>query len=113
MTINSRSKNDRLLYFILLLGTFVSPFAATMGQIGRLRYYFMFFAIFCYPIVWGGSTAETKLGWSYSNIFKKNEYLKLITIVFVFVLTIYSYLFFFVDPTWIKKYSIYKTIIFQ
>ena len=102
--------NTRLLFYILLIGTFVHPFAMILPAIGRYAYYFSIFQIVCYPIIWGGSKEQSVLGNRLSSIFESRSIIDLIMLSLIVLMTLYEYSQFFVNPVWIDKFSEYHTI---
>ncbi|MBO5961819.1 MAG: EpsG family protein, partial [Alistipes sp.] len=104
------SSNTRLLFYMLLIGTFVRPFAMILPAIGRYAYYFSIFQMVCYPIIWGGPKEHSALGNRLSSIFEKRRIVDLIMLSLIIFMTLYEYFKFFIDPTWIDKFSEYHTI---
>ena len=98
----------RILFLMLILGTFVVPFASVIPMIGRYMYYFNIFSIVCYPIVWGGVKDRTSL--DNKPIASKNRLWDMGAISVTVLLTLYSYLQFFQNPIWVDKFSTYYTI---
>ena len=70
------------------------PLATIILMLTRLGQYFLIFGILLIPL-------------SFSVI--KSVYVKILLFTLVIFITLYDYIGFFNDPTWIEKYSVYKT----
>lgn len=64
----------------------------------------------CYPIIWGGSKEYSVLGNRLSSIFEKRRIVDLIMLSLIIFMTLYEYFRFFIDPTWVDKFSEYHII---
>ena len=104
------SPNTRLLFYMLLIGTFVRPFAMILPAIGRYSYYFSIFEIVCYPIIWGGSKEDSVLGKRLFSIFESRRIVDLMMLSLIVLMMLYEYFRFFDNPIWIEKFSEYHTI---
>ncbi len=109
-TLYKRSDNVRLLFLILVIGTFVKPFALIVPMIGRFAYYFNIFGIVCFPIILGGEKEKYLQGERLPSLYTPQEYGRLGAIMCIVLITIYSYCQFFQNPVWIEKFSTYHTI---
>lgn len=98
-TISLYSKEIRLLFLLLVIGFFTTPFAIMLPMVGRLSYYFLIISIVCYPTI-----VSTSFVSKYANLCR---YLASFTII---LLTLYSYITFFQNEVWQDAYSTYYTI---
>ena len=88
---NSEGLLSSKLYYI---GFYFIPLATIILMLTRLGQYFLIFGILLIPL-------------SISVI--KSVYVKILLFTLVIFITLYDYIGFFNDPTWIEKYSVYKT----
>ena len=88
---NSEGLLSSKLYYI---GFYFIPLATIILMLTRLGQYFLIFGILLIPL-------------SFSVI--KSVYVKILLFTLVIFITLYDYIGFFNFPTWIEKYSVYKT----
>lgn len=109
-SISKYNERNRVLFLLLLIGTFVMPFASAIPIIGRYSYYFDIFTVVCYPIVWGGEKDDNILGYKPREIMTSKRSWDLGAISVLVLLTIHGYVQFFNNPIWVEKFSEYQTI---
>lgn len=107
--INQISQRGKILFYILILGSFVKPFAETLPIIMRITYYFGIMSLVCYPILWGGEKCATSVGLPLSAVIKQ-DITKSVAILLMIVMTLYGFYGHFQSPIWEAKYTTYKTI---
>lgn len=86
---------DRSVVMLATLGFIIIPFASIMLSINRVGMYFSVYQIIAIPKI-------------YDNL--KNAILKRVLLFILVFMTMYDYIIFFQSPTWIDKYSTFKTI---
>lgn len=82
-------------YKLVIISYIISPLSLSVGMVGRVNFYFIFFQIFTIPFV-------------FSSI--KNKNLKVIYLLFNILFTIYGLYNFFDSDVFKEKYNDYKTI---
>ena len=104
VTLYTRDNKGRVLFLLLIAGTFIIPFSSVIPMMGRLGYYFGVCGMACYPIMLKDDVVEGGNGLSAKRVCSAGVLLT------VLVLTIFEYMTFFVNPIWVDKFSTYHTI---
>ena len=104
LTLHMRDPKNRVLFLILMLSTFIIPFASVIPMMGRFSFFFGACGVACYPIILKDDVVNNPNGLNFRKVSS------IFVLSMVVVLTIYEYITFFMSPVWIEKFSAYHTI---
>ena len=108
ITIGQYPKYSRIMFLLLILGTFVRPLANTLHALGRFVYYFSIFQVVCYPILLFCAVEDRRN--AKIDTFTLSQAIRMIVLLCIIVTTIRGYIGFFNSPIWVEKFSKYHTI---
>lgn len=86
---------SRLVFKMVIISIYLTPFIVEVSMIARFAYYFSLFSIAAIPIVSEGIKSFA-IRWTFISIY--------------LAYVVYNFYFFFKNPVWVTSYSVYQTI---